>query len=372
MPANQSVELINPVLPRGVAKPEAPVSDIADWLPDRGKRVLVDLREQARSLSATIYEISDRIVEQRTQLLRSEARLRQLQGSARDGGHGLKNDDDGVILQKQKTENERSELARLIKLSAERSERRNQLSHLVGRAEQYIRSVVGAEIHRRGKVLPEAARIKPALAKGESISDAVTRLRGKIAELKQSITAVNNAPRSPAIVKSEMRKTVAALAAAGTPSVAADGTVAFPMMRVTSPVYLRPDPVASPALNDNADAGDAWSRVINLQNARVFPVGEPQPAPGEGGSGFSASEVVDTAALFAWLHRDELIKRLEQQIDAGNHTDAMTDEQRSARRKSLAIELLEVERQEVALVQDSSGFDYRSDTNPIALLCLAA
>ena len=63
------------------------------------------------------------------------------------------------------------------------------------------------------------------------------------------------------------------------------------------------------------------------------------------------AEVPDTVALLAWLHRDLLIKRLDAEIDTeSDDASALTHEARQQAEAEVQGDLLDVERQEAALM----------------------
>ena len=82
----------------------------------------------------------------------------------------------------------------------------------------------------------------------------------------------------------------------------------------------------------------------------------------------SYTSAFNAPALFAWLHKDALIKRLEAEIDATS-SDALSAEQRAKKTREMQAAILTIERQEVALADDDL-FALRPDTDVRAfLLC---
>jgi hypothetical protein len=89
--------------------------------------------------------------------------------------------------------------------------------------------------------------------------------------------------------------------------------------------------------------------------------------------GFAGLEILDTAALFCWLHRDALLERLEQEIDdCADDAAAISAADRSAKETGLLAALLEQERIEELLIElaASEGRDIirRDDADPRAVL----
>ena len=86
-------------------------------------------------------------------------------------------------------------------------------------------------------------------------------------------------------------------------------------------------------------------------------------------------EVPDTIALFAWLHRDLLIKRLDAEIDTeSDDASALTHEARQQAEAEVMGDLLDIERQEAALSWQAQAqglpCEHRSDISPVALLAM--
>lgn len=97
----------------------------------------------------------------------------------------------------------------------------------------------------------------------------------------------------------------------------------------------------------------------------------------DGGAGVVGGSLVDTAGIFAWLCRDQLIEALGELVDAEAEDDvALTDDERAARIADLKGSILEVERTEVAYLdlaaEKGAPMLPRSDTDPRAFLCLSS
>jgi hypothetical protein len=68
-------------------------------------------------------------------------------------------------------------------------------------------------------------------------------------------------------------------------------------------------------------------------------------------AGFAVVNGSHAPALLAWLFQNQLIEKLEQEIDElADDDNALTDEQRTQREAALAAELLAAERREEALI----------------------
>jgi hypothetical protein len=89
--------------------------------------------------------------------------------------------------------------------------------------------------------------------------------------------------------------------------------------------------------------------------------------------GFAATETPDALALFVWLHKDQLIKRLAADImDLADDGAALDDDQRRKREAELTAEILECERLEEALIEKAEAggliIPRRDDALPEAVL----
>ena len=92
----------------------------------------------------------------------------------------------------------------------------------------------------------EPVEIEPAmLNNGESITDAIERLRRRGRELRADLHRIASAPYPSSYAKQRMRAIVEALAQEGTPDVASliehDRVIGWPQARLTSQVYNVPN-----------------------------------------------------------------------------------------------------------------------------------
>jgi hypothetical protein len=171
----------------------------------------------------------------------------------------------------------------------------------------------------------------------ETVLDAIERLRRRVRELKADINRISSSPYPSAHCKRRMREQVEALAMRGTPDVTLivehDDKLTWPMQRVQSQVF------------------DAQPGAVAF------------------------AEVPDTLGLFAWLHHDALIKRLDAEIDAeSDDAAALSDEARQVANSEAMADLLAVERDESWFVWSAMAqnlpCEHRSDINPVAVLSL--
>ena len=176
---------------------------------------------------------------------------------------------------------------------------------------------------------------EPKLAKNETLLDAIERNRRRVRELAADLHRVHSAPYPSAHVKQRLRQQVEELAVRGAPSVSRliehDGPVEFATTQLRAKVH-------------------------NSEPAAV-----------------AITEMPDTVAMFAWLHRDLLIKRLDGLIaDESDDAAALTPEARAKATTEIQGDLLAVERDESALVWQAQAqglpVEHRSDIDPRALL----
>jgi hypothetical protein len=188
-----------------------------------------------------------------------------------------------------------------------------------------------------GTALEDFVGPEPKLAKGENgLLDAIENRRRRVRELRADLHRIASAPYPSKHVKTQMRAQIEQLAMVGAPDVSMmvehDGRLIWPLTRLRSEVF-------------------------GEQRQLAF------------------AEVPDTVALFAWLHRDTLIKRLDAEIDTeADDAAALSHEARQKAEAEMMGDLLAVERDESALVfkawTDGLPVEHRSDCSPLALLGL--
>jgi hypothetical protein len=171
-----------------------------------------------------------------------------------------------------------------------------------------------------GTVLEEFDGPEPKLNKGETVADAIERLRRRGRELCADLHRIASAPFPSSYAEQRMRVQVEALAMQGEPDVTNliehDGKIEFQTMRVQS-------------------------QLIGAERSLAF------------------TEIEAATPFQAWMHKDALIKRLDAKI--GSEAETMGD-------------LLAVERDEsfFAWRAQSEGLpcEHRADISPLALLGL--
>lgn len=218
-------------------------------------------------------------------------------------------------------------LAEIEAASSDRKAKR----HVVGTLFHAIEAYAAAH---GGQLSLHKTPPKPKTGLLEGKEGALRRLRSEREALVEQLRSVHNAPASAAERKAAMRHQITKLAESGEPVIGTDGSVRLPE------TTLRAQVMGHAALPQQ---GQAEVRAT------------------------SYTPTINAPAVFAWLHRDALIKRLEAEIDATS-SGAMTAEQRAKKERELKDAILSIERQEVMLAEDV--FLLRPDTDPRAfLLC---
>jgi hypothetical protein len=192
---------------------------------------------------------------------------------------------------------------------------------------------------RPGGTTLEAVAIEPPkLLKGETVIDAVERLRRRGRELRADLHRIQSAPFPSSYARAKMREEIEVMATLGEPDVSKliehrDRPIIWPTQQVRGTVY----------------------------NA----------APGA----ICFTELEAATPLVVWVLKDALIKRLDAKIDAeADDPASLSQTEREKRESEVMSDLLDIEGQESVFVwqAQSQGLpcEHRSDINPVALLGL--
>jgi hypothetical protein len=308
-----------------------PRFDVIEILPEERKEFLQKLRQRSADAHLLIPPGED-VRQASMRKIGAANALKRLTDHPQDGGFGLKDDgSDRRVIEAQRTlEKDTRDFERVKQLQQERTAAWHLASGALPASEDYLRHGVP------GNCKLEAVEVvEPKLAKGEGILDGIERLRRRGRELRADLHRIASAPYPSKHVKARMRAAVEALAMQG-PDVSMmvehDGELIWPLTRLRSEVF-------------------------GEQRQLAF------------------AEVPDTVALFAWLHRDTLIKRLDAEIDTeADDAAALSHEARQKAEAEVMGDLLAVERDECALVWQAQAqnlpCEHRSDCSPLALLGL--
>jgi hypothetical protein len=265
--------------------------------------------------------------------IKVERELQRLTARESDNGFGLALSDSRVLAAQRRADKLSAELARVTSLKAERTTSWQIASQVLRVVEQWLR-----DGKPRGTTL-EAVETEPKLLKGETITDAITRLRKAVAELQAGLHRIRSAPLPASHAKRKARQQVAQLAERGGANVSA-------------------------LLVEQSDGKLQFQREMLRVQMHNIP-----KAPAAIGYG----EVIDPVALAAWLDPQALLKKLDAEIDSkSDDKAALTPEARQQREAEVMADLLAAETEEAALVFQAQSrnlpVEHRADISPLAIL----
>jgi hypothetical protein len=173
-----------------------------------------------------------------------------------------------------------------------------------------------ARLDHSAKFVP--ARVPPVkISKSETVAGALGKVLGDQKRIEALIAKIQDAPRTTEEAKQGLRAQIEALAARGRPDV--------------MPLF----------------DGD----LVNWPRLQVI----------GGGAGLHqysvVSEVADTEAVFAWLHRDALVAALDKEVETAraDDADALSAEEQNAQLSQLTAALLVLQHQGEALISQLEG-----------------
>jgi hypothetical protein len=318
--------------PSSIAGPgyNAPQFDVLDALPPLASERLQKLRQRALDSHAVI-PMFDQIQEASLARVTAQRALSRLVDHPQDHGFGLKSDNRSVIEAQRTLDKANADFERLKQLQEVRTAQWQSASGGLANTETYLR-----DGRPQGVVLEDYEGPEPTLAKGEDIFSALDKVRRRGRELRADLARIAAAPYPSSHARAKIRHEIEALAMQGAPVISDviehDRKIIWPMARLKSEVFAE-------------------------QRALAF------------------TEAVDPLALFAWLHKDALIKRLDAEIDSeADDAAALSHADRELRTAEVMGDILEQDRLEAALVwraQDERlPIEHRADISPIALLGL--
>jgi hypothetical protein len=258
---------------------------------------------------------------------RAAGELKRLTDHPADNGFNLPVDAPQVIAAQRTLDKATDAFTRITELQATRSAAWQATSAALAECERWLREHGGTTL--------EAVEIAPPrLAKGESLTDAILRVRRRVRELRADLHRIESAPYPSSHCKARMRVQVEELAQQGAPSLSSliehDGKIEWPTQRVRSEVH-----------------GEQRSLAFH--------------------------EAVDVVGMLAFLHKDALIAALDAEIDSeADDKAALSHEQRQKQEAEVMGDLLAVERDEAALVWQAQAqglpVEHRADCSPQAIL----
>src|SRR5262245_4753229 len=323
--------------PPGAAMAIRVETDPASWpqTPEPVAAKLQVLRRARDDARATLHAVKDEQDAARDRKRDAAARLTRIAGPKDRRWFDpptfppIAEDHPELVAVRRRIEVATADINRLDDLVAARSHQFHQLGRLVDRAERYF-----GDHLRRLTMIPLHDGPPPKLRRGEDAAAALERVRRRLRELDADRHRIVSSPWHASQAKERARAEVEQWAQRGEPHVS-------PMIESpTRPIgWQRP-------LTDQLVGG----RVVTLQ-------GDPSPM------------------LMFWLHKDEIIKRLEAEIDAiADDEHALKLEQRTAMVAEVDRDKLAVERDEefwfCAAVAGGAMLLRRPDADPRAVLGL--
>ena len=305
-------------------------TDPLRWLAPAAADRLRLLQRHSNDLHLLLPPFEDRKAASDAKLA-AERRLKELQDHPQQGGFGLGDGHRSVLEAKQEVKRLSADWKRLNDLYTERAAAWQAASSVHGAVENWLK------FGRPGGTQLETVEVEaPKLLKGETVLDAVERLRRRVRELRADAHRIRSAPYPSAYCKAQMRQQVEALAERGSPSVTQlvehDGKVEF------STQHLR-------------------ARVLAEQPALAF------------------AEQIDSLKLFCWTFRDALVAKLDREIDAeADDKNFLSVEARQQAEAEVQGDLLAVEREECWFVWAAQAqglqIEHRPDVSVAALLSI--
>jgi hypothetical protein len=257
----------------------------------------------------------------------ARAKLLALQGMANDARdaaasaqarlRGLKDQLSSSTLTEQQQDGIEQEAERLIAVRSKQNDRHAALLALVDNLRRYVQALP------RGISLESVKFTGPELLKGETMPDALARIRDQITGIKSHRQAVASAALPKSAMKAAAKRYVDEMAARGRPRVTGDGS------------------------GFKATFGDTRS--------------------------FVPQGVRAAAELLCWMDGPAVLKRLEAEIDAlPTPANAMDPDERESRLADLTADLERLERDEESLIEQAAddGIEVlrRAEANPAAVL----
>ena len=229
----------------------------------------------------------------------------------------------------------KADIARQIALQSERGEIFTACTFLSDALSKYVARIAdSARLHH--------IAIEPKMQDGETLADAVERLRRYIRGRRVDLGAVKFAPYPSSESKQRMRAEIEALAERGRPNV-------FHLI----------------------ESRDGINWPSQTSQTMTTPIGPNDQAQ------LMISTTPDALGVMAWIHRDALIARLDKEIEScSTDAEALTDEQRTVKSAAIWADILAYEREEEVLIErmEASGalFLRRQDADPRAVLGLSS
>jgi hypothetical protein len=306
-----------------------PSFDVIELLPPAAADKLRQLRQRASDAHRLTVPYEDIRAASDAKIAAQNA-LKRLTNHPHDHGFNLKAGDQRVIAAQRTLDKATDELQRLQERQQERSSGWQARASVVSAVEGWLR-----DGRPSGTTLDDHPTPDVKLNKGESVTDAISRLQRRTRELRADLHRIESAPQPSSWAKQAMREQVEALAARGEPDVSVlverGANIVWPTTQVQVTIF-------------NAEPG-----------------------------AIGYAEMPDMLAIAAYLHKDAMIAALACEITSeADDKAAMTHEARQKAEAEVLGDLLDIERQEASLVWQAQAqtlpAEHRHDCSPVAIL----
>lgn len=290
-----------------IVQPRFAVRDVADRLPAKARRRLIALRDQRDDAQGAYSTATAKLREQTDLKNDAERRLKFLKQPTSFVGRVEEESPAARELNAQ-IATCKAEIERLREVVEVRAARATQIGSLVRNLEKFV-----GEIADNARVIAAPA-LAARPAKGEDIVSAIERRRARLRELTADAHRVKSAPIPSSVAKAQARAQIDALAERGAIEVA-------PLVEAGKPFRL---PQAFASIVTEGSAGRAVATLWHT----------------------------DVDGVLAWLFRDEIVTKIEAEIEAcADDANALSTQQRSDRLDEIASDRLLVEREEESLIE---------------------
>lgn len=293
-------------------------------LPKAAREKLRAIRDESSDRHAVTRPLADEINEMRSTIYVAEAQYRRILENRHVQEHGQE-DHPSARAQRAKLEGLREEFARLQQRYDSRIEEWQHWSATASELENYAKDSRGARLTMAADLPPHA------LQPGETYVEAVSRERKEIEALREALLDTKDAPQPSSIAKARVREQISALAETGKANV--------------------------------------WGVVEHEKGTLKFPTTQDS-------KNYRVRAFPEALATLAWLFEEQLIAKVEAEIDAiADDSEALGPEERAKRLSELSAEILRHERIEEQLIERAAESNIviprRRDADPRAVLGLA-
>jgi hypothetical protein len=306
--------------------------DAIALLPERAQSRLTALHQRVADLHAGMPDFAD-VRELAEAKVRHTNRIGLLTRPRTEAGFGLPPEAPQVVAERRSLERAEKEMARLTRLRDDRGNRWQVAAQLERSVIEWLTQ--GGVPGGCALATVEDDDIGKLLKKGERIADGVERHRHRRRDYVADRHRVNSSAWPSSGKKADAKARIEQLGDAGAPNLDAmiehNAQLTFPTVTSSSLVC-----------------------------------GTETPA-------LAFSESVDALGVLCWLFRDQMLAKINAEIDAiADDKHALDQQQREQMEAQISADMLAVERMEVAMIfaAEAKGeiIDFRADTAPQAVL----